>query len=119
MRPIWRRAFALAALAVCPMGCTRHYYYGQVPTMPLCDPPVTSQPTVISRSGDVCAVPGTIVGPERGSQISLSQPQGARTSTGTASASRSQSSSYWRRPDPESMASTRIEGSLPDDATIR
>jgi hypothetical protein len=89
--------------------------------MPLCDPPtISGGSTVITQSGDVCAVPGTTVGPERGTQITLSQPQGAKTSrSGTASAGRSQSSSYWRRPDPESMASTRIEGSLPDDAAIR
>jgi hypothetical protein len=112
-----RRVLALAVLAVCPIGCTRNYYYGQGPTLPLCDPPVTSGPTVITQQGDVCAVPNS----GSGSQIALSQPQGAKRSSGSSSASRSSgsSSSYWRRPDPESMASTRIEGSLSDDAAVR
>jgi hypothetical protein len=125
-------------------GCTHYHYYtappmvgGTVvsgaptvvssrpvildePALTTLDPPVRA-PAVI-RSGDVCEVPGTVSGPVyvsgvpgRSSQIVVSQPQGTRVYS-SGSGGRGYA---WRRPEPESLATTRIEGGISESAPVR
>lgn len=115
-------------------GCTHYHYYTTPPTvgstvvtgtpmivgepaLTTLDPPVRA-PSVI-RSGEVCEVPA-VVGPSyvsgvpgRSSQIVISQPQGMRSSA-------SASGRYaWRKPDPENLATTRVQGGISDSNPVR
>ncbi len=125
---------AVGAVAGLP-GCTHYHYYTTPPivgstvvtgtpvvvgepALTTLNPPVRA-PSVI-RSGDVCEVPA-VVGPSyvssgvpgRSSQIVISQPQGMRGSAPP-------SGRYaWRRPDPENLATTRIEGGVSDSTPVR
>ena len=112
-------------------GCTHNYYY----TTPGCAPTVGQ--TVSSQVGSVCEVPeqgeivastpGTVVGsaPARrivnaapnasNSRVVISQP-GYSSQTGRAGGNRL---AGWRRTDPESSATTRVEGTLDTPSVIR
>jgi hypothetical protein len=87
------------------VGCTHNYYYGTA--APLCPEPETV------RVGSVCDVPGrtvvTQVGPPRSSRVVISEPRGGPLAGGSRLG--------WRRSEPESLATSRVEGSL-DDQTI-
>jgi hypothetical protein len=123
MRPrAIRRITATALLAALPgaVGCATHYhYYGNA--MPPCDGPPGSQPVVVQAPppGAVCEVPVdrgptviTAAPPAGGSQVVISQPQGSRGSS-------TPGGRYaWRKPEPESMATTRIEGGI-DESAVR
>jgi hypothetical protein len=131
---------ALGALAALP-GCTHYHYYtapppvigatvvGGAPTVVSSAPVVVGEPALTNldppvrapsaiRSGPVCEVPGTPVYvsgvPARSGQIVISQPQGARTYA--ASPPRGYA---WRKPEPESLATTRIEGGVNDATPVR
>ena len=109
-------------------GCTHNYYY----TTPNCVP---AGETVTTQVGSVCDVPsgqivagsstteGTVIqsparrsivsgAPAGSSRVVISQPgysvQSGRTSNRVAG---------WRRPDPDSLAVTRVEGAL-DSGTV-
>lgn len=97
-------AAVLASAGAC--GCTHnHYYYGAAPM-------ATTSPAVLEY-GAVCEVPSSsgnavvVANPPRSQRVLVSRPQGALGS-GYA----------WRRPDPEALATTRVEGGL-DDVTTR
>lgn len=117
----WAALLGLATLAA-NAGCTHYHYYGAPPTAAVaCDPAVPGT-TVVRRPaligyGSVCEVPpaagGTVVSeaPRRGDLV-VSTPQGA------GPAGRRRSGLAWRRPDPENLATTRVEGGL-DDSTLR
>lgn len=99
------RIAALTTLAGAS-GCTHnHYYYGAAP---LCEP----GPAVVTY-GAACEVPdasrGAVVvsATPRTQGVLVSRPQG-----------RLGSRMAWRRPDPEALATTRVEGGL-DDAALR
>ena len=107
-------------------GCTHNHYYGAA-APGLCDPQVASQPVVIQQPsqpvliqqpGAVCEVPANSGGsgvtivpsyPSSPGKISVSQPQGPNTG----------GSRYaWRKPSPESVATTRVEGGI-DESAVR
>lgn len=118
-----RRITATALLAALPaaVGCATHYhYYGNA--VPVCEAPAGSQPMVVQAppEGAVCEVPvdrgPTVVtaAPPAGgsSQVIVSQPQGVRRSA-------TPGGRYaWRKPEPESMATTRVEGGI-DESAVR
>ncbi len=114
-----RRFTALAVLAtLCgAAGCTQYHYYGNGGP---CDMPPGARPVVIQSppAGDVCEVPprsGTTIvnnSPSGGSQVLVSQPQGVRNADAAGSRF------AWRRSDPESMATTRVEGGI-DESAVR
>lgn len=117
----WIRAIAASAVLAGltgATGCTHYHIYGN-PAPSACDPAplAAGQPVLVRPQGSVCEIPGStgtvaIGGASDGTQILVSQPQGARTMSGG-------SSRYaWRRPDPESMATTRIEGGI-DGGALR
>ena len=112
-------------------GCTHNYYY----TYPNCGP---NGETVTTQVGSVCDVPsGAMVAgssapsqvivqspmrrmasaaPSLGSsRVVISQP-GYAPQSGRSSANRL---AGWRRPDPESLAVTRIEGALEPETVNR
>jgi hypothetical protein len=103
-------------------GCTHNYYYGSVPTA--CAPGTTIVPGTV-QYGSVCEVPARVVG---GGSIVASSP-GVRSSVVTAappgsrvvvSEPTNRSGLTWRRSDPESsLATTRVEGALEDDTTVK
>lgn len=120
-----RRITATALLAALPgaAGCATHYhYYGDA--VPVCETPAGSAPLVVQvpPEGAICEVPvdrpPTLVTAVplpvgSSSKVVVSQPQGARrvaSSPGMRYA--------WRKPEPDSMATTRIEGGI-DDSTLR
>ncbi len=130
LRPALRALLLLgSALA---SGCTHNYYYGAVPGCPpgtqpvttqlgsICDVPsssiVTNTPstaissnvtsTPSSASGAMVANSGTP------SRVVISQPAYAPT------LGQSLGKLRWRRPDPETLANTRVEGGY-DDGTIQ
>ena len=106
---------ALVGWAGLQSGCCQHACYQ--PQMGC--PPVAAQAGVL-RYGAVCEAPGpggTIISqaPSRSSSIAdaprprvvVSEPGGRLAGGG------------WRRTDPESLATTRVEGSLDDSTTTR
>jgi hypothetical protein len=114
-------------------GCTHNYYYGSVPA---CGP--TGLP-VSSQVGQICEVPsGQVVVSGTPSDVAGSgssvvvqpPPQSSTVITSTQprvlisqpaygpSIGQSTSRLKWRRPDPESLATTRVEGAL-DSGSIR
>jgi hypothetical protein len=114
-------------------GCTHNYYYGGVPA---CGP--TGLP-VSSQVGQICEVPsGQVVvsgtpsadtgsgssvvvqAPRQGSTfVTNSQPRVVISQPAYGpSIGQSTSRLKWRRPDPESLATTRVEGAL-DGGSIR
>lgn len=113
------RLAALTALAVTAgsAGCTHNHYYGA-------GVPIYTRP---AQYGEVCEIPsqvsgGTVVvqSPANStvastspsvSHVVVSEPQGA------GPFSRMGSRFAWRRPDPESLVTTRVEGAA-DDSTV-
>jgi hypothetical protein len=119
----------LTIAAIGSTGCTHNYYY----TSPAGSPcaPVTLAPAtpvasaVMTPYGEVCEVPTRVVGGSavvagvpvlsppvltgpRPPRIVMSEPGGSRVRT------------PWRRQDPESsLATTRVEGNVDDDTTVR
>ena len=105
-------------------GCTHNYYYGAVPVA--CAPGTSTVVPGAVQYGSVCDVPARVIG---GGTIVASSP-GIRSSvTTTAPPSSSQvvvsepanrPHLSWRRSDPESgMATTRVEGALDGDSTVK
>lgn len=96
---------AAVILLVGATGCTHnHYYYG---ASPLCE----TTPAVVEY-GAVCEVPSTnraviVADAPPSRRVAVSRP---RNKAGSGFA--------WRSPDPEALATTRVEGGL-DDATLR
>lgn len=125
-------------------GCTHYHYYttppvmggtviGGAPTVVSSRPVILDEPALttleppvrapsVIRSGEVCEVPATVAGPVyvsgvpgRSSQIVVSQPQGSRVySSGGGGRGYA-----WRRPEPENLATTRIEGGISDATPVR
>ena len=116
----WIRSIAASAVLAGltgATGCTHYHIYGNAAPS-ACDPAplAAGQPMLLRSQGSVCEIPSTpgsvaVAGIPGGTQILVSQPQGARTMNGS-------SRFAWRRPDPESMATTRIEGGI-DGGTVR
>jgi hypothetical protein len=81
----------------------------------------------VSRYGEVCEVPSAVdqqlavqrngrpsyVTGSAPSRVVVSEPQGSGPFVSRSSRM------AWRRPDPESIATTRVEGALSDDTKIR
>jgi hypothetical protein len=114
-------------------GCTHNYYYGAVPACGPTGLPVSGQVGQICEvpSGQVVVsgAPSSEVGP--GSGVVVQAPsQGSAVATNTQprvlisqpaygpSISQSINRLKWRRPDPESLATTRVEGAL-DSGSVR
>ncbi len=103
-------------------GCTHNYYYGGVPVA--CAPGTTTiVPGSSVQYGSVCEVPAQVVG--GGTVVALSP--GVRSSAAGAPSSRvvvsepaNRPKLSWRRSDPDSsMATTRVEGALDEETTIK
>jgi hypothetical protein len=81
----------------------------------------------VSRYGEVCEVPSAVdqqlavqrngqpsyVTGAAPSRVVVSEPQGSGPFVSRSSRM------AWRRPDPESIATTRVEGAIDDDTKIR
>jgi hypothetical protein len=107
-----RGALILLAGLAGGAGCTHNYYYGTA--VPLCPEPETV------RVGSVCDVPGQVVpgrtvitqvAPPRSSRVVISEPRGGPLVGGSRLG--------WRRSDPESLATSSVEGSLDDETLSR
>ncbi len=118
----------LAFGAIGSTGCTHNYYYTSPAGSP-CAPatlvPATPVASSVTQFGEVCEVPTRVVGGStvvasvpvvappvltgpRPPRIVLSEPGGNRLKT------------PWRRYDPESsLATTRVDGNVDDDTTVR
>jgi hypothetical protein len=126
--------FALAGLCAC-LGCTHnHYYYGPGGLATSGTGPVVvgSTPTVVASkprranaavvAGSYCDVPPVAAGdpvivsstPRRGASPVVTRP-GAPTPAVVASDPVVVGQDGWRRRSPESMATTRVTGSLDDE----
>jgi hypothetical protein len=78
--------------------------YGEV-----CEvPPETDRQIAVQRSGQPSYVTGSAP-----SRVVVSEPQGSGSFMSRSSRM------AWRRPDPESLATTRVEGAIDDDTKIR
>lgn len=118
----------LAMGAIGTTGCTHNYYYATPvgsPCAPVTLAPATPVASTVTPYGEVCEIPTRVVGGStvvasvpvispplltgpRPPRIVLSEPGGNRIRT------------PWRRHDPESsLATTRVEGALDDDTTVR
>lgn len=86
-------------------GCTHNYYY--YGAAPLCEP----TPAVIEY-GAVCEVPSP-----GGAVVVAEAPTPRRVVVGRPQ-NRIGSAFAWKRPDPEALATTRVEGGL-EDVTVR
>ena len=103
-------------------GCTHNYYYGTVPTA--CAPGTTVVPGTV-QYGSICDLPSRIFG---GGTVVTASP-GVRSSVVASAPLNShvvvsepanRSGLSWRRSDPESgLATTRVEGALEDDTTVK
>ena len=114
-------------------GCTHNYYYGGVPACAPSGLPVSSQ------VGQICEVPsGQVVvsgtpysDPGSGSGVVVQSPAQNSSTVGNTqprvvisqpayrpSIGQTVNGLRWRRPDPESVATTRVEGAL-DGSTTR
>lgn len=92
-------------------GCTHYHYYGQA--APICDPgttlaPVATAPAVIAPRGSICEVPGS------SGTVVAARPAPSRSEIVVSSPQPSRGRLSWRRPDPESLATTRIQGHISD-----
>jgi hypothetical protein len=112
-----RTALPALAIAAGSAGCTHNYYYGSAI-------PVYSSP---GEYGDVCEVPSqvsggtvlvqspsapaTVAAAPGTTRVLVSEPLGSGTFF------RGGSRLAWRRPDPDSLITTRVEGGV-DDATV-
>jgi hypothetical protein len=110
-------------------GCTHNYYYGPLPVA--CAPGSSS--TVVPGSlqyGSVCEVPtrifggGTVVAASPGirSSVTTTAPPSSSTSSQVVVSEPANRSrlSPWRRSDPESsLATTRVDGALDEESTIK
>lgn len=116
-----QRAAILALLGLAAgSGCTHYHYYG-APSPGLCEQPaIVAQRPVMAPYGSVCEVPESSTNsapslmaatPRRG-EVIVSRPQGV------SGARRNGSRFAWHRPDPESLATTRVEGGL-DESAVR
>jgi hypothetical protein len=114
-------------------GCTHNYYYGNVPGCGPMGMPVSGQvgqvcevpsgQVVVSGPPSSLASPGSsavVQAPQQGSSVATnSQPRVLISQPAYApSIGQSASRLKWRRPDPESLATTRVEGAL-DGSSIR
>jgi hypothetical protein len=78
--------------------------YGQV-----CEvPSAADQQVAVQRNGR----PSYVTGPAA-SRVVVSEPQGSGPFVSRSSRM------AWRKPDPESLATTRVEGAISDDTKIR
>jgi hypothetical protein len=118
------RVAALIALAGVGglTGCTHNYYYGSVPVGV-----APSTGMAVNHYGEVCEVPnsgGQVIVQNQGqpsyivapapSRVVVSEPQGASPMRS------SRSNRYaWRKPDPETVATTRVEGAIENDSKVR
>ena len=107
---------------VASAGCTHNYYYGALPAA--CAPGTTILPGTVS-DGSVCEVPAQVVS---GGTVVASSPGVKSSVTTTAPPSAAVVVSEpinrprlsWRRSDPDSsLATTRVEGELDDDTTVK
>lgn len=121
MRRAWSRALgALVVLAYLAgtSGCTHYHIYGN--QVPVCEAPaaVAAQPRLVHQYGAVCelppagAAPALVTGLPGSGPVLVSQPQGPLRLFGGGSRF------AWRRPDPQSIATTRVDGNI-DDSTVR
>jgi hypothetical protein len=92
-------------------GCCHHWCYNRASECP----PVTANAGAV-RYGSVCDAPegDTIISqaPRRSSVGSAPRPRVVVSESGSGS-------NGWRKSDPESMATTRMEGNIDDDARTR
>ncbi len=107
-----------AAWAGVQSGCCQHDYYVQG-----CPPGTSAQPAVI-RYGSVCEAPapgGTVIGqspsqrPSTAGQAPSTRPRVVISEPGPRLANRP----GWRRSDPDSFATTRVEGPIDEDSINR
>lgn len=104
-------------------GCTHNYYYGTVPVA--CAPGTTTVVPGTVSYGSVCEVPAQVVG---GGTVVASSP-GVKSSVTTTAPPSSQvvvseptdrPRLSWRRSDPDnSLATTRVEGALDEETTVK
>lgn len=123
----WRLgAWLLLAGWAAMVGCTHNYYYGT--GAPICGEPVAPTTVVPGGYGAVCDVPtqvngGSLVaqGPNRTivanaprpSQVLVSEPRD------TGPVVRGPGRFSWRRSDPDSLATTKVDGALEDGSVNR
>lgn len=116
-----RRAALIVLAGLCATtGCTHYHYYGQP------GPYAVPGASAVTTSGNVCEVAPAGTGtrvvvqspqqnyavPPGGSRVVISEPQGTgRLSRGGRFA--------WRKPDAETLATTRVEGAIDDDTKTR
>ena len=132
--PIRRSALAAILTAIAPAtGCIHHHYYTALPagSMPVCPDGVSGSvpAAVVSNSpGASCDVPdgstavatspgrtrAVVIPPPRGSTVVISEP------VTVPPGSLARAPKGWRRPDPDGMATIRVEGDQKgDDPVIR
>lgn len=100
-------------------GCSPYYYYGY-------PAPVCCEPAPVTTYGNACTVPGqgTVVS-QAPTTVAGGLPRARRVLTSEARDSdgipivRNGSGFRWRRSDPESVATTRVEGAVSDDSVNR
>jgi hypothetical protein len=115
-RPTILRQAALLALAFTAgsTGCTHNYYYGTY--VPAYAAPgqygeVCEVPSQVSGGTVMAQAPGTtVLAAAPGTRVLVSEPQGI---TPIFRGPRI----VWRKPDPESLVTTRVEGGI-DDASV-
>lgn len=103
------------------IGCTHYHFYG-TNGVPVCEAPAAAagaQPVLVPQYGSVCEVPSSpgatvVSGAPGGTRVLVSQPQGPRRFLSGGG-----SRFAWRRPDPESLATTRVEGGRIDEPALR
>jgi len=118
------RLAAVAAMAAVAGlgGCTHNHYYGA--------PPVYAQPaditTIHYNEGTVCEAPaagnGTVVVAAPARPAVVGSGAGSTrvvVSTPTGAPRTSSSRFAWHKPDPENLATTRVEGALDEDSRVR
>ncbi len=104
-------------------GCTHNYYYGGTPG---CAP---IGQTVTTQVGQICEVPSgsvvtssagpVVVGQTEVSPPAFSAPNAQRIVISQPAYNPSLGNRLrWRRPDPENLATTRVEGAL-EDSTVK
>jgi hypothetical protein len=113
-------------------GCIHNHYYGTVPGCGPTDLPASTQigqvcevpsgPVIVSRTPPTTPSPPIPVEPSRpGSPVEGSSPPRVVISQPAFGPSIGQSNSRlkWRRPDPESLQATRVEGALEGGGLVR
>ena len=107
------------AIAAISSGCTHNYYYGTATGCPPIGQPVPTQ------LGQICEIPGETVVTSNTTSAPIGQPSANAHLSSVPQAQRvvisqpaynasSTNRFRWHRPEPESMATTRSEGSLQD-----